>query len=137
MYDESAEGDLEPELGSGSSRGLDRAMDASATDEGAARLGSVLLTPGVDETVLLLAGDVDLSLSGDLDEACREAIARARPIRLDVSGVSFIDSTAIGYVVTVAAAERALGRTLVVSGASRRTADTFRLTGLGDLLGLD
>ena len=97
----------------------------------------MVLSPGVDETVLLLAGDVDLSLSGDLDEACREAVALARPIRLDVSGVSFIDSTAIGYVVTVAAAERDQGRTLVVSGASRRTADTFRLTGLGDLLGLD
>ncbi len=133
MYDESAEGELDPHLNSG----LNAELSPELSPDGAARLGSVVLRPGVDETVLLLAGDVDLSLSGDLDEACREAIARARPIRLDVSGVSFIDSTAIGYVVTVAAAERDQGRTLVIAGASRRTADTFRLTGLGDLLGLD
>ena len=129
MSDESAEGELAPHLNS--------EPEGELSSDGAARLGSVVLRPGVDETVVLLAGDLDLSLSGDLDEACREAIARARPIRLDVSGVSFIDSTAIGYVVTLAATERDQGRTLVISGASRRTADTFRLTGLGDLLGLD
>ena len=132
MYDESAEGDLS----SHRDPALHRAPGASASDDNTGRPGSVELRPDADETVLCLAGDVDLSLSGDLDEACRKALAFARPIRLDVSGVSFLDSTAIGYVVTVAAAERDLGRTLVVSGASRRTADTFRLTGLGDLLGL-
>jgi anti-sigma B factor antagonist len=133
VYDESAEDDLDPHLNSG----LNAELRAELSPDGAPRLGSVVLRPDMDETVLLLAGDVDLSLSGDLDEACREAIARARPIRLDVSSVSFIDSTAIGYVVTVAAAERDQGRTLVISGASRRTADTLRLTGLGELLGLD
>ena len=114
MSDESAEGELDPHL----NFGLNAELSPELSPDGAARLGSVVLRPGVDETVLLLAGDVDLSLSGDLDEACREAVARARPIRLDVSGVSFIDSTAIGYVVTVAEAERDQGRTLVIAGAA-------------------
>ena len=105
--------------------------------EGQAGLGSVALRSDPDCTVVALAGEVDMALSADLASVVGEATATGGPIAVDVGDVTFIDSTAIGFIVQLAIAERERGRRLPVRGASRRTADTFRLTGLDEILQVD
>lgn len=97
-------------------------------------LGAVSVTADPDVVVVRFVGEVDMSMAADLAEASREAIDLGRPIRLDVAAVTFIDSTAITYIVGMAAAERDAGRTLLVLGADRRTTDTFQLTGITELV---
>jgi anti-anti-sigma factor len=96
----------------------------------------VALEPLPDVSVVRLCGDIDLSTSDQLSTVCAAALERGLPVRLDLSAVTFIDSTALGFVARLAAAERDSGRTLLVRGASRRTLDTVRLTGLEDMLDL-
>jgi anti-anti-sigma factor len=96
----------------------------------------VALEPLPDASVVRLCGDIDLSTSDELSAVCASALERAVPVRLDLSEVTFIDSTALGFVARLAAAERDSGRTLPVRGASRRTLDTIRLIGLEDMLDL-
>jgi anti-anti-sigma factor len=105
--------------------------------EGSFAVGDVTLERRPDQTVVLLAGDVDLSLSDELSRACESAVDLALPIRLDLSAVTFVDSTALGFVARLASAERDLGRRLRVTGATRRTTETIRLIGLEELLDLD
>jgi anti-sigma B factor antagonist len=88
-------------------------------------------------TVVRLRGEVDLSLSDVLAHAYGQCVARALPVRLDLSALSFIDSTGIGFVARLAALEQTAGRRLAIVGASRRTSETLSLTGLDELLELD
>lgn len=97
----------------------------------------VALEPLPDATVVRLRGDIDLSTSDQLSAVSASALARGLPVRLDLSAVTFIDSTALGFVARLAAAERESGRTLAVRGGSRRTLDTIRLIGLEDMLDLE
>jgi anti-anti-sigma factor len=92
--------------------------------------GRVSLTGDEHATRVIFAGDVDLSMLSALTSVTREALARGVTIRLDVSQVTFIDSTAIGSIVSLAVAERDSGRRLAVIGADRRTRDTFELGGI-------
>ena len=64
--------------------------------------GTVLMTAAESVTTVALAGEVDISLAAELTEMSRAAVERGRPIQLDVRAVTFIDSTAIGYLVTLA-----------------------------------
>ncbi len=119
----------------------DEGSDPVSTDLGdldETYLGSeVSVEPSPGATVVRLCGDIDLSLSDELAAACSAALDRGLPLRLNLAAVTFIDSTALGFVARLAAAEREQGRTLPVVGASRRTADTIRLIGLEDVLDLD
>jgi anti-anti-sigma factor len=102
-----------------------------------ADLGDVEVVPNGATTVVRLRGEVDLSLSDVLAHAYEQCVAQARPVRLDMSALSFIDSTGIGFVARLAAVEQTAGRRLAIVGASRRTSETLSLTGLDDLLDLD
>jgi anti-sigma B factor antagonist len=97
-------------------------------------LGVVEVTTGPAATLVRLSGEVDLSLSDELSRAYQLCRTRERPVRVDASGLTFIDSTGIGFVARLAAAEQMAGRRLQVIGASRRTSETLSLTGLDDLL---
>jgi len=117
--------------------GDDADWEPDAPLDGAFGVGDVTLMRLPDHTLVLLAGDVDLALSDELTQACSDAIDLAQPIRLDVSAVTFIDSTALGFVARLASAERDHGRTLRVTGSTRRTTETIRLMGLEELLDLE
>lgn len=99
-------------------------------------LGEVQVVRNGTATLVRLSGEVDLSLSEGLAQAYDECVAQARPVRVDMSALLFIDSTGIGFVARLAAAENTAGRRLSIIGASRRTSDTLSLTGLDDLLDL-
>jgi anti-anti-sigma factor len=90
-----------------------------------------------DETVVQLGGEVDLALAQGLDFVADQAISRGSPVRVDVSALTFLDSTALTLVARLAAHEHEGGRTLSVVGASRLVAEMFDLAGLSAILEVD
>ena len=99
---------------------------------------NVLIELAEDHVVVMLAGEVDLAAQGDLMKAYQQAIAlQAEPrIVVDLSGVTFMDSTALGTLVAAVKKVQARGGTLSVVGASDRIASLFHITKLDTVLPL-
>jgi anti-sigma B factor antagonist len=88
--------------------------------------------------VVSVAGELDLHTAGELSAELDGAIARGpKRIVIDLGGVTFLDSTALGALVTAAKRARAAGApTLVVVTDDPHTLKIFRITGLDAVLGL-
>ena len=84
------------------------------------------------------AGELDLAVQSDFIGAYRHAIAQqAEPrIVVDLSRVTFMDSTALGTLVAAAKKVTARGGTLSVVGASDRIASLFHVTKLDTVVPL-
>lgn len=52
--------------------------------------------PGADRLVLVVIGDVDLAAAPDLRSALHAAARDGRPVLLDLSGCTFLDSVGVG-----------------------------------------
>jgi anti-anti-sigma factor len=87
--------------------------------------------------VICLGGELDMSTAAEL-ELRLLAVARSRSggglIRLDLSGVTFIDALSIGIIVRAWTAARSRGRPLRVHGLHGVAAELFDLFGLRPLL---
>ena len=96
------------------------------------RRPSVVVEVAEDHVVVTAAGELDLAVQSDLIGAYRDAIAQqAEPrIVVDLSRVTFMDSTALGTLVAAAKKVKARGGTLSVVGASDRIASLFHITKL-------
>lgn len=94
------------------------------------RLSAVITVDGV--TVIKLAGEVDEALARDLNEAAKDAVALGLPVRVDVSQVTFMDSIGVGLLAQLVAA----GVRPHLVGASRRTIELVKVSGLAPLLDL-
>ncbi|PWU45864.1 anti-sigma factor antagonist [Micromonospora sp. S4605] len=90
------------------------------------------------EARLWLAGELDLSTAGEL-VAVLDRLAEAGTHRLlvDLSGLTFCDSTGIAAFVRGDNRAAAAGGWLRLTGATGRVARLLQLTGLGDILGDD
>lgn len=90
-----------------------------------------------DVHVVSVAGELDLHTAGELSAELDSAIAQ-RPKRLvvDFGGVTFLDSTALGALVTAAKHARAVGAPTLVVTDDPHTLKIFRITGLDVVLGL-
>ncbi|WP_432493289.1 STAS domain-containing protein [Kineococcus gypseus] len=62
----------------------------------------VVVIADVDETRVLLSGDVDASLGAELATASAAVLARDTPIVVDAGEVVFMDSTGIGFLARLA-----------------------------------
>lgn len=87
-----------------------------------------------EQTLIRLGGEVDQALAGCLEFVREQAIQRGMPVRIDVSAVTFMDSTGLALMVRVIAAERAHGRRVIVEGVSGQVDDLLRISGVGSLL---
>src|SRR5947208_1785551 len=87
--------------------------------------------------VVSVAGELDLHTAGELSAELDGAIAR-RPKRVvvDLGGVTFLDSTALGVLVTAAKHARAVGAATLVVTDDPHTLKIFRITGLDAVLEL-
>jgi anti-sigma B factor antagonist len=96
------------------------------------RRPSVVVEPAEDHVVVTPAGELDVAVQVELIEAYRHAIAlQAEPrIVVDLSRVTFMDSTAFGTIVAAVKNVKARGGTLAVVGASDRIARLFHVTQL-------
>jgi anti-sigma B factor antagonist len=87
--------------------------------------------------VVSVSGELDLHTAGELSAELEGVIAR-RPKRIvvDLGGVTFLDSTALGALVTAAKHARAVGAPTLVVTDDPHTLKIFRITGLDAVLGL-
>lgn len=91
-----------------------------------------------DHVVVTPAGELDIAVQGDLIGAYQHAIAlQAEPrIVVDLSRVTFMDSTALGTLVAAVKKVQARGGTVSVVGASDRIASLLHITKLDTVVPL-
>ena len=91
-----------------------------------------------DGTVITVAGEVDISTSPALRDACLEAVNDgAGAVGLDLEGVTFLDSSGISVLVQARQRLVSMGRTLELRAVSRPVRRVLEVSGLGPTLGLE
>ena len=88
-----------------------------------------------EPSVLVLAGEIDMSSAGRLSAALDEASSTDPMVVVDLAGVTFID--ACGLHALIAAAESLDGSARLRLTNARRVAWLLRLVGLSDVPSLD
>jgi anti-anti-sigma factor len=94
----------------------------------------IAVEPEGDTVVLRLVGHLDLSTTSTL-WSCLEALdGRFREVELDLSRMTFLDSTGLGQLINARRAFAREGRALSLRHPSHHARFVFELTGLGDLI---
>jgi len=83
-----------------------------------------------EETRLHCTGRISSATSDLLQKTVRALIPETRHIVLDLSGVSYIDSSGLGAIVSIYLAVSRAGGGLKVSNAQQRIRDLFQVTKL-------
>ena len=96
---------------------------------------SVTVSPEGDGVRVWLAGELDMATVGEAEAA----VARARretpgPLRLDLSELTFLDSSGLRLVLKVDATCRADGCALEIVPGPRAVQRVFELAGVGGML---
>ena len=79
---------------------------------------------------LSVAGELDLDTSGELASALAAASSDGQDVSVDLSGVTFLDSTGTRVLIRAHEALAARGATLLIVDASRAVLRTFELSGV-------
>jgi len=87
-----------------------------------------------ERAVVTLAGECDLSVRDQLATVLLEAVSRAEVVTVDLTAVTFMDSSGLHAVMTGHRAARHAGRRLYATGAVGVVAALLDLTGLADVL---
>ena len=85
-------------------------------------------------TVMTVTGELDLHTAPALDEQITAATRSGVHLALDLHGVEFLDSSALGVMVVALKRLRERGGDLAVVGASGSPAKVLSITGLDRLL---
>jgi anti-sigma B factor antagonist len=95
----------------------------------------IRISDGGDRYIIQPRGDLDLATKDELHEALRAALDRgAKTVLLDLSGLTFIDSSGIGVInlgVRMASERR---REFVLRRGQARIQRIFEVTGIADRL---
>lgn len=85
-------------------------MIAPVRDDDHGRPDAIRAVTEPARTVVLLRGDVDASLRDEASAAMAQAMGSSKPVLVDASGLRFIDSTGIAFLLqlTMAAREAAI-----------------------------
>lgn len=89
-----------------------------------------------DSVVITVGGDLDIVTSPALDDCLAEARVSANRIVVDLSGVDFMDTSALAVIVGHWKKLEAAGGSLALAGARYRYTKTLWITGLADRLSL-
>ena len=93
--------------------------------------------PGAAAPVIAVRGEVDVATAPQLRECLQRVIADgASTVVLDLLGVTFLDSTALGVVIGAHKRCRELGGELRVVVADPRLVKIFEITGLTGVLSI-
>lgn len=82
----------------------------------------------------MATGDIDVSTVGDLREAVLAAATQADSARLDLSGVSFIDTTGLGALLELRSTLQGSGVGFEIMAADGPVRQAVEITGLAHLL---
>ncbi|EWM17859.1 MULTISPECIES: STAS domain-containing protein [unclassified Kutzneria] len=93
---------------------------------------------GTETVVLAVAGEVDLGTAPSLEEAVTTAVstAGAHAVRIDLTEVSFMDSTGLRVLLTGRQAAEQRGIAFTVANPQPHLLKVMRVTGIDGLLGL-
>jgi anti-sigma B factor antagonist len=84
--------------------------------------------------IVAASGEIDLSNAGDLRSAVTAAADGVDRLRLDLTGVDFIDSTGLGGLLELRSTLRAQSVTLEIVAGEGPVRQAVEITGLGELL---
>lgn len=87
-----------------------------------------------DHAVVTATGEIDVETAGSLSDSVTEALTRAPRVLLDLSAVTFIDSTGLGVLVRAHRAAEARGGFFAVVHPTPQTRKLVRVLGLDQLL---
>ena len=87
---------------------------------------------------VVLRGEIDFANAAQIIQRIRQAIARHRPqaVEVDLSAVTFLDSTGIGVLVNAMRAAHGAGAAYRVDRPNLKVRDQLRITGLLEPFGL-
>jgi anti-sigma B factor antagonist len=90
-------------------------------------------------TTLVVSGELDVASCGELRECGEQAAQRnaISQLRIDLAGVSFIDSTGIGALVAIRNAADSAGVPVVFSQPSAKVLGVLELTRLTDVFTIE
>jgi anti-sigma B factor antagonist len=104
-------------------------MSATLNNAPSDSQASLQVTEGV--AFLQLRGEMDLARAGHIRALGEDAINDlVGTIRIDLSGVTFIDSTCLGALVGIRNAAEATGRSLILDQPSPQVRRLLEITGL-------
>lgn len=84
--------------------------------------------------VITLAGEIDLTSRGTLEAATRTTPPDGLPLRLDMSGVTFMDSSGLNFLLTLRHRLTAAGSSLTLTGIREEPMRVLALTGADTIL---
>jgi anti-sigma B factor antagonist len=95
----------------------------------------IAATPGSDRYLITVSGEVDLATSPDLDTAIIESVdSEASSIVIDLTDVSFMDSSGLGVIVRGLKRCREADKDLDLVITSDRVLKVFGITGLDQVI---
>ncbi len=88
---------------------------------------------------VILRGEIDYTNAAPVTQTVADAVEKARPtaVRVDLTEVTFLDSSGIGVLITGMKAARDIQADYRVTGASAKVLDQLRITGLAELFPVD
>jgi anti-anti-sigma factor len=91
---------------------------------------------GSDPAQLQVSGDLDLASADQLLTTATTAAGSGTSLAMDLSGVTFIDSTGLGVLIKVKNSLVARGGDLELTATSLQVDRVMTLTGLADVFGV-
>jgi anti-sigma B factor antagonist len=86
-------------------------------------------------TVLTITGELDLATIGVLKDAVgAELDVKTAPVILDLSDLTFCDSTGLGSFVALHRQAAAAGTTIALAGPRKRVADLLQISGINQVV---
>jgi anti-sigma B factor antagonist len=86
-----------------------------------------------DDAVVLLAGELDISTSPDLQDALADLTGEARRVTVDLAELEFMDSTGLAALLGAHKALQERGGTLELRHPSKMVIGLVQITGLDDV----
>lgn len=99
--------------------------------------GGIEVSPGTGRAVVRLWGDVDASLRDEASNAMVELLARGGPYVADVSGVTFLDSSGIAFLLQLHRVAADEGSRLILRDPPVLVIDLLQLIGIADVIPLE
>lgn len=97
-------------------------------------LTEVTITFDAQTALITLAGEIDLAVGESLAFAAEKATLRSLPVRVDLSGVTFMDSAGVGFLAQLARTGSEAGWRLTVIGPSQLVLETLTMSGIAPAL---
>lgn len=95
---------------------------------------SIRATRDGSTAIVTASGEIDLSNVGELRTAVTEAAEDCEKLRLDLTGIEFIDSTGLGGLLELRSTLRARSVTLEIVAGEGPVRQAVEITGLAELL---